>query len=106
VPLTLFVAHAHAANAARMRSALAGRAPIIPRVTPRTVDGRVVEVRRSSRELTVRTPMGTIEHVVVPAAVHGPHGNSVLGEIRAGMSVHAEGEMNRERVIARTIAAH
>jgi len=50
--------------------------------------------------------MGTIEHVVVPAAVHGPHGNSVLGEIRAGMSVHAEGEMKRERVIARTIAAH
>jgi hypothetical protein len=89
-----------------MRFALAGRPSIIPRVTPHTVDGRVVEVRRSSRELTVRTPGGTIEHVVVPAAVHEPAGNSVLGEIRAGMSVHAEGEMNHERVIARTISAH
>jgi len=88
-----------------MRAEPAGRPPIIPRVTTHTAEGRVIEVRRASQELTVRTSYGTVQHVVVPTVLHGPHGNPALNEIRAGMSVHAEGEMDpRERLVARSIS--
>ena len=101
----LFVSPLRAASTARKRFEHGGGSPVAPRASAHAADGRVIEVRRASRELTVRTSGGTIEHVVVPAAVRGPRGTSELGDIRAGMSVRAEGEMDHERLIARTISA-
>jgi len=107
LPAALFVATEGAAGADRMHTEPAGRPPVIPRVDTHTAEGRVIEVRRMSQELTMRTSHGTIEHVMVPPALHGPHGNPALSEIRAGMLVHAEGELDsRERLIARSISAH
>jgi hypothetical protein len=75
----------------------------------RTSEGRVVEVRRSSRELTVRTSRGATERVVIPpqAAIRAPHGSSTLSGIRAGMALHVEGQADEQgRIVARGLVAH
>lgn len=74
---------------------------------PRTSEGRVVEVRRTSRELTVQTPRGAIEHVVIPTrAVIRASSGSALSGIRAGMALRAEGQADeRGRIIARELVA-
>jgi hypothetical protein len=74
----------------------------------RTSEGRVVEVRRTSRELTVQTARGAIEHVVIPtrAEIRAPNGSSALSGIRAGMALRAEGQTDeRGRIIARELVA-
>ena len=105
--LALLFAPGPAARAKPLRAAEPVRSVARP-APSRAIDGRVVEVRRASRELTVRTSRGEIEHVVVTAtsAIHAPHGTTALSGIHAGMPVHAEVEVDsHRRLVARTISA-
>jgi hypothetical protein len=98
------------ARASRIRTnAPSARRSTAAPSSPRTSEGRVVEVRRTSRELTVQTPRGAIEHVVIPTdtAIRAPNGSSALSGIRAGMALRAEGQADeRGRIIARELVAH
>jgi hypothetical protein len=74
----------------------------------RASEGRVVEVRRASREIAIRTARGGIERIVIPTetTIRTPHGGTGLSGIRAGMVVHAEVEADpRERLVARKLSA-
>ena len=74
----------------------------------RASEGRVVEVRRASREIAVRTARGGIERIVIPpgTTIRTPHGGTGLSGIRAGMVVHAEVEADpRARLVARKLSA-
>jgi hypothetical protein len=84
------------------------RPPLVVPHQLRASEGRVVEVRRGSREIAVRTARGEIERIVIPmeAAIRAPHGATALGGIHTGMSVHAEGEADRHgRLVARKLSA-
>lgn len=72
-----------------------------------TIEGKVVEVRRMSRDVTVRTREGTLRHILVPrdAVVVAPHGERGLSGIRRGMAVRVVDGMGSQKVIARTMIA-
>ena len=67
-----------------------------------------MEVRRISREVTIRTRQGTLEHVVIPreAAVTAPHGERGLSGIRRGMAVRVVGGAGSQRLVAHNVVAH
>ena len=72
-------------------------------------EGRVLDVRRMSREITVRTPQGAVERIVIPqhAEIRAPQGGSGLSSIRRGMGLRVEGEADpRGRLVAQKIVAH
>ncbi|HLK12943.1 MAG TPA: hypothetical protein VKW76_16325 [Candidatus Binatia bacterium] len=66
-----------------------------------------MEVRRLSRDVTLRTPQGTMQHVVVPraATVTGTRGQGLDG-IRAGMTVRIVARRGSPRLVAREVVAH
>lgn len=74
----------------------------------RSTAGRLVEVKRLSREVTVRTASGMTERIVIPrkAEIHGPHGAAGLSRIQSGMAVRVEGTPDsRGRLVAREVFA-
>jgi hypothetical protein len=101
----------HASFAATNQPRTAPGSPlrfVAPAAPNRVSEGRVVEVRRASRELVVQTPRGATERIVVPRAtvIHAPHAGAGLSAIHAGMVVHAEGPADSgRRLVARTISA-
>jgi hypothetical protein len=68
-----------------------------------TVEGKVVEVRRASRDLTVRTAQGEQQHVRVLPPAAGAQG---LDGIRAGMRIRVVGRRDPTGVLAREIVVH
>jgi hypothetical protein len=85
-------------------------APLPGLVTSSTAsEGRVIEVRRMTREITLQTSRGTREHIVVPktAAIRTPKGGSALSRIHAGMAIHVDGKPDSSgRVVAKKLSAH
>ena len=104
----LVVPVAHAGHPSRWREVPKNGAVIVSK-HPHTLEGRVVEVRRMSREVTIQTSRGTLEQVKIPreAAIRAPHGERGLSGIRQGMTVHVEGGARGEgRLVAHRVSAH
>jgi hypothetical protein len=80
------------------------------RVVPsRASEGRVIEMRRMTGEITLQTPRGTIERIVVPktAVIQAPDGGSALSRIHAGMAIHVDGKLDSSgRLVAKNLSAH
>ena len=103
----LVVIPAHAGRSSGAPGSAKMGAGVASRPT-RAVTGQVVEVRRLSREVTVRTAQGTLQRVVIPreASVSAPHGESGLSGIRSGMVVRlVEGTDSHGRLVAHTVVA-
>lgn len=85
----------------------AKRGAIVAPKQPRAIEGRVMEVRRISRQLTVRTRQGTLEHVTIPreAAVTAPHGERGLSGIRRGMTVRIAHRPGSQGLVAHQVVA-
>jgi hypothetical protein len=74
---------------------------------PQTLEGRVVEVWRMSREATIQTSRGTLEHVIpTEAAIRTPHGERGLSGIRRGMAVRVVDGAGSQRLVAHKVVAH
>lgn len=55
----------------------------------RTIQGRIVAVRRVSREITIQTAEGTVHQVKVPeSATISSHEGSKFSNVRSGQNVH------------------
>ena len=98
------------ANAERPSSARgsAKTSGVVVSTPTRALAGRVVEVRRLSREVTVRTAQGTLQRVVIPreASVRAPHGERGLSGIRSGTVVRViDGADSQGRLVAHKIVA-
>ena len=61
-----------------------------------------------SRDLTIRSPQGTLQHILVPreATIIAPLGERGLSGIRRGMMVHVLDDESSGNVIAHGIVAH
>jgi hypothetical protein len=60
-------------------------------------------------EITLQTPQGSREHVVVPkrAVIQAPDGGSALSRVHAGMAIKVDGKPDsRGRLVARKLSAH
>ena len=79
---------------------------VIPKPTG-TVEGKVVEVRRISRDVTLQTQHGTLQHVTIPhqASIMAPHGERGLSGIRGGMTVRVFGGVSSQRIVAQKVVA-
>jgi hypothetical protein len=80
-----------------------------PATSQRASEGRVVEVRRMTGEITLQTSRGIREHVVVPrtAVIQAPEGGSALSRIHAGMAIHVDGKLDSSgRLVAKKLSAH
>jgi len=64
-------------------------------------------VRRASRDVTVRSPQGALQHVVIPreATITAPLGERGLSGIRRGMKVHVVDGAASGKIVARTVVA-
>jgi len=104
--LLLVVPVAHAGHPSTSRAVPKNGAVIVSK-HPDTLEGRVVEVWRLSREVTIQTSKGTLEHVKIPreAAIQAPHGERGLSGIRRGMAVRVDGA-GSQRPVAHKIVAH
>ena len=106
VPL-LVVPLAHAAHPSKSREVPKNGGVIVSKGS-QTVEGRVMEVRRISRQVTVRTRQGTLERVTIPreAAVKAPHGERGLSGIRRGMTVRIAHGVGSQGLVAHQVVAH
>jgi len=95
----LSVPVARARHTARPQAAVK-RAGIVP-AKVHTVEGQVVEVRRMSRDVTIRTRQGMLQEVVIPrgAVIMAPHGERGLSGIRGGMTVRIVDGAGAPRVV-------
>jgi len=73
---------------------------------PHTIQGRIVAVRRVSREITVQTTQGQVQEVKVPAdASITAHRGSHFSSVRSGENVHVTAVYDPERgLIARSLS--
>jgi hypothetical protein len=56
---------------------------------PKTIQGRIVAVRRVSREITIQTAEGAVRQVKVPeSATISSHEGSKFSNVRSGQNVH------------------
>jgi len=108
VTATLLVAPlAHAGRPSGARGPAKTGGVVVSKPT-HALAGRVVEVWRLSREVTVRTDQGTLQRVVIQpeTAVKGPHGERGLDGIRSGMVVRVvDGADSHGRLVARAVVA-
>ncbi len=75
-------------------------------VQPRTIQGRIVAVRRVSREITVQTAQGKVQEVKVPDdASITAHSGSHFSSVRSGENVHVTAIYDPDRgLIARSVS--
>jgi hypothetical protein len=71
-----------------------------------SIEGKVVEVGRTSRHIAIRTRGGALERVMIPTGtlIEGPHAAQTLGRIHAGVDVRVVTQVDPHgRIIARHV---
>jgi hypothetical protein len=95
-----------ASAAGRHEANHAGLAAHAPGTPPEKIEGRVVAVMRTSRQITVRTPEGEIRQIRVPsdAGITGHDGNH-FSAVRSGQHVSVTAVRDKSRgLVAKTLS--
>ncbi|MFI5395842.1 MAG: hypothetical protein ACHQ9S_09945 [Candidatus Binatia bacterium] len=103
------VLHAIPASAGQGRHAVARPATALAvRGRVRVLEGRIVAVRRLSREVTMRTPEGAVRHVTIPReAKVQARGAAGLNAVHTGGVVRLDAVADRNgKLLARSVAVH
>jgi len=101
--ISLYASPASAAG--RHEANHAGLAVHAPGAPPEKIEGRVVAVMRTSRQITVRTPEGEIRQIRVPsdAGITGHEGSHFSG-VRSGEHVHVTAVHESRGLVAKTLS--
>jgi len=104
--LSISVYTSAASAAGHHEASHAGLAAHAPGAPPERIEGRVIAVMRTSRQITVRTPEGEIRQIRVPseAGITGHDGNH-FSAVRSGQHVSVTAVRDKSRgLVAKTLS--